>query len=76
VPQAGCELRLLPPYGPDPSPIEGAFATLKALARKVGSRAVAALEQSPGGVLDRYSPEERANHDRGRREATATREPP
>lgn len=34
----GCELVYLPPYSPDLNPIEEAFAKLKALLRKAGSR--------------------------------------
>jgi hypothetical protein len=48
----GCELVYLPPYSPDLNPIEEAFAKLKALLRKAGSRTREALLEAMGRVLD------------------------
>ena len=38
IERRGCELVYLPPYPPDPNPIEEAFAKLKALLRKAEAR--------------------------------------
>ena len=48
----GCELLYLPPYSPDLNPIEEAFAKLKALLRKAGSRTPGALLEAMGRALD------------------------
>jgi transposase len=48
----GCELVYLPPYSPDLNPIEEAFAKLKALLRKAGSRTREALLEAMGRALD------------------------
>jgi len=42
----------LPPYSPDLNPIEEAFAKLKALLRKAGSRTREALLEAMGRALD------------------------
>jgi transposase len=52
----------LPPYSPDPNPIEQAFARLKALLRKAAERTVDGLWNAIGGLLGRFSPAECANH--------------
>ena len=49
---AGCQLRFLPAYSPDLSPIEEAFAQLKALLRRAKARTAAALEAAIGVALD------------------------
>jgi transposase len=59
---AGCRLLFLPPYSPDLSPIELAFAKLKALLRKVKKRTVEELWDFLGEVLDAFSPEECRNY--------------
>ena len=41
---AGCTLRFLPPYSPDFSPIEWAFAKLKTWLRRVAARTAEALD--------------------------------
>src|SRR5215210_5545726 len=51
----GCELLYLPPYSPDLNPIEEAFAKLKALLRKAGSRTREALIEAMGRALDAVS---------------------
>lgn len=42
----GCQLRFLPPYSPDFSPIELAFSKLKTGLRRAGARTRAALEDA------------------------------
>lgn len=56
----GCQLWFLPPYSPDYSPIELAFAKIKALLRKVGARTIECLEQAIADALSQISPEEAA----------------
>ena len=53
---AGCQLRFLPAYSPDLSPIEEAFAKLKALLRRAKARTAAALEVAIGDALDAVTP--------------------
>jgi transposase len=48
----GCELVYLPPYSPDLNPIEEAFAKLKGLLRKSGTRSREALVEAMGAALD------------------------
>ena len=48
----GCELVYLPPYSPDLNPIEEAFAKIKALLRKAGSRTRETLLEAMGRALD------------------------
>jgi transposase len=43
---AGCEVRFLPPYSPDFSPIEQAFGKLKTVLRQAGARTRPALEDA------------------------------
>ena len=56
VEAAGCQLRFLPAYSPDLSPIEEAFAQLKALLRRAEARTAAALEAAIGDALDAVTP--------------------
>ncbi len=56
VEAAGCQLRFLPAYSPDLSPIEEAFAQLKALLRRAKARTAAALEAAIGDALDAVTP--------------------
>ena len=56
VEAAGCRLRFLPAYSPDLSPIEEAFAQLKALRRRAKARTAAALEAAIGDALDVVTP--------------------
>ena len=51
----GCELLYLPPYSPDLNPIEEAFAKLKALLRKAGTRTREALIEAIGRALGAVS---------------------
>ena len=55
---AGAGLLYLPPYSPDLNPIEMLFAKLKALLRKAAERAIAALWDRSGDLLDQFSPAE------------------
>ena len=56
VEAAGCQLRFLPPYSPDLSPIEEAFAKFKALLRRAKARTVAAVVVAIGQALDAITP--------------------
>jgi transposase len=51
----GCELWYVPAYSPDLSPIEEAFAKLKALLRRAEARTREALEQAIAGALDQIT---------------------
>jgi transposase len=48
----GCQLRFLPAYSPDLSPIEEAFSKLKAFLRRVGTRTRDALWQALADALE------------------------
>ena len=56
VEAAGCQLRFLPAYSPDLSPIEEAFAKLKALLRRAKARTATALEAAIGIALEAITP--------------------
>lgn len=56
VEAAGCQLRFLPPYSPDLSPIEEAFSKFKAALRRAKARTVAAVEGAIGAALDAITP--------------------
>jgi transposase len=58
----GASLLYLPPYSPDPNPIEQAFAKLKALLRKAAARTVEEVWNALGSFLGRFSPAECANY--------------
>ena len=49
---AGCQVRFLPPYSPDFSPIEQAFSKLKTTLRQTGARTRPALEDAIAAGLD------------------------
>jgi transposase len=49
---AGCEVRFLPPSSPDFSPIEQAFAKLKAALRRANARTRRALEDAIAAGLE------------------------
>ena len=59
---AGGRLLYLPPYSPDFSPIENAFAKLKGLLRAAAERTVEGLWRAIGQLLDRFAPEECRNY--------------
>jgi transposase len=59
---AGASLLYLPPYSPDFNPIENAFSKLEALLRAKAERTIAALWDTVGSVLDRFTPAECANY--------------
>jgi transposase len=54
----GCQLWYLPSYSPDFSPIELAFAKIKAELRQLGARTIEALEAAVAQALRHISPEE------------------
>jgi transposase len=58
---AGCELLYLPPYSPDPNPIEQAFAKVKGLLRKAGARTREALTEALGVALSAINAREASN---------------
>lgn len=62
----GCEVLYLPPYSPDFSPIELAFAKLKAFLRRVGARTQEALDAALHEAVDLISPTEAHNFIRHR----------
>ncbi len=53
---AGCALRYLPPYSPDFSPIELAFAKLKARLKAVGARTQPALDAAIDAAVGTITP--------------------
>ena len=77
IEQAGCVLRLLPPYSPDLNPIEKAFSKLKAKLRAAAKRTVEELWKYLGEVIDEFSPVECRNyfHSCGYSNAKSIREP-
>lgn len=48
----GCELRFLPAYSPDCSPIEETFSKIKAFLRRVGARTHEALQEAIAQALE------------------------
>ena len=59
---AGASLLYLPPYSPDLTPIENAFAKLKALLRKAAERTIDGLWTAIGGIIDLFTPAECTNY--------------
>ena len=59
---AGAELRYLPEYSPDLSPIEMAFSKLKAYLRKAAERTERSLRRRIGSFLPRLTADECANY--------------
>ncbi len=55
---AGCTLRFLPAYSPDPNPIELAFSKLKGMLRSAGKRTREGLWDFLGESLDAFAPDE------------------
>lgn len=52
----GCQVRFLPPYSPDFSPIEQAFSKLKTALRQAGARTRPALEEAIAAGLATITP--------------------
>lgn len=59
---ASASLLYLPPYSPDFNPIENTFSKLKALMRAKAERTIAALWDTVGAILERFTPDECANY--------------
>ena len=59
---AGADLRYLPPYSPDMSPIVKAYSKLKAFLRKIAERTVAGLLIALDVCADIFKPTECANY--------------
>lgn len=55
---AGCQVRFLPAYSPDLSPIEEAFSKFKTLLRRAKARTVEAVEAAIGAALDAITPQD------------------
>lgn len=60
--EAGCWFLYLPPYSPDPNPIEQAFSKLKAHLRKAGARTFTELFGALGRMCDLFTPDECRNY--------------
>jgi transposase len=60
--RAGCWFLFLPPYSPDPNPIEMAFAKLKAHLRRIGARTVDDVRNAIGSILKTFSPDAGRNY--------------
>lgn len=58
----GARVAFLPPYSPDLSPIENAFAKLKRLVRSAGRRTMDALWSFLGQATDAFGPTECLNY--------------
>ena len=58
----GAELRYLPPYSPDMSPIEKVYSKLKAFLRNIAERTVAGLMAALEACADIFKPTECANY--------------
>jgi transposase len=54
----GCRLLFLPSYSPDLSPIELAFAKIKAFLRRVAARTRIALDDALGEAIDTITPQD------------------
>lgn len=59
---AGAEFVFLPPYSPDFSPIEKAFAKLKAHLRKAAEKNLDVLRNAIGRIIGLFSTEECQNY--------------
>ena len=59
---AGARLLFLPPYSPDLNPIEQAFAKLKSLLRRAGTRTKETLWTTIGLLMDQFPPAECRNY--------------
>lgn len=59
----GNDLIFLPPYSPDPNPIETAFSKLKTLIRKAAARPCQALWKQVGAVCDLLFPPTECRND-------------
>ena len=62
IEDVGAELRFLPPYSPDPDPIEQVFAKLKHWLRKAKVRDREKLWLKACGILEKIQPDECANY--------------
>ncbi len=62
IENAGASLLYLPPYSPDFSPIEMAFAKLKAHLKKAAARTINDLWKLIGKLIDEFKPDECENY--------------
>ena len=56
----GCDLRFLPPYSPDFTPIEQAFSKIKAILRGLGARTHEALQDAVRLAIEAITPDDAA----------------
>jgi len=61
IESSGAKLFYLPPYSPDPNPIEFAFSKLKSLLRKVAARTVRSLWKTVGNSLRAFTSDQCQN---------------
>ena len=59
---AGARLLVLPPYGPDSSPIGKVFSRLKAMLRMAGERSVSGLWSLIGKLVGLFQSQDRADY--------------
>ena len=59
---AGAELRFLPPYSPDPNPIQMASSKLKAYFKRRAARSVDKLWDAIGEATDNFTPAKCQNY--------------
>lgn len=55
IEEAGCQVKFLPPYSPDFSPIEPCWGKLKTLLRGIGARTIDSLQDALVSTMDRVS---------------------
>ena len=60
--RAGAHLLFLLPCSPDLNPIEQVFAKLKHVLREAAKRTIDTVTTAPAAILDRFTPQECANH--------------
>lgn len=58
----GCWFLYLPPYSPDPNPIELAFSKLKAHLRRISARSFSSVFEAISDICKMYSPQECWNY--------------
>ena len=61
IESAGAEVRFLPPYSPDPDPIEKMWSKVKTLLRKAAARTHEKLLEAIAAALDAVTPEDAGN---------------
>jgi hypothetical protein len=62
IESVGARVAYLPPYSPDPNPIETVFPKFKTLLRKAAQRTVETLWKTCGELIDSFETSECRNH--------------